>query len=481
MIQISNVFRSELDKQIRNAGHCKINLVLASDPTYQIDESIIKSVEIRTTGDPLGRSLPVEQCIVALADYERQWDPANPNSMFNKVYAWDRMEVAFGIEKSQESTEPRVQIEWTDGMHFRLKEKPKWSNYIVTLTFVSALSFMTKTITGVSDGVANLEQFVQAVAFGDVETGFDPYNLDGIDLSDRLETIPIIDNTTVEKISAADALLSVSVASYNCLKTKPDGIIAIKDYFLTDAELNPSIIKKDDMMEIPELDRLPQVRNIIATYYDNPSVAPAREYVWFQGEYDIDFPVNTDFAYWSFPKNFAGHSFREEEYTNIEDISYEIFRDHMIVTYLQRTDPNAPFYFTGSGVEIKPTEGKITYLGAAQGYEDEEISNPLFNQKNCVQFFPVQSYRHNYLSKTRDMYTIQYRGDPSIDALDIIRVDLDGYGIVPCIVVDRTFRYENGFSGTLSVRRIDNPATTQIQKTAISDLAVSDWAVSDEA
>ena len=178
---------------------------------------------------------------------------------------------------------------------------------------------------------------------------------------------------------------------------------------------------------------------------------------------------------------------------NVSSIGYTAYRDHVVVTEIVKEDESVPYVLKGSGIPAVP--GKVEQLSIStmvmNGTEIEEIENPLLNWYNCGNNLNIQlaqsspfgrsvpSIRKTYLEKTRDMYEFSYRGDPSIEHLDVITVELPDCGFVPCIVVESVFKFENGFSGRLKVRKINNPQDSQISHCAVSDLAISDYAISD--
>ena len=87
MIPLSNTFRAELDKPIRRAGHCNIIFHYKSGGAYTVPQYMVQSVEIHDTGDPLSRQLPTEECTITLTDFQRLWEPTNPNGNYSRIEA----------------------------------------------------------------------------------------------------------------------------------------------------------------------------------------------------------------------------------------------------------------------------------------------------------------------------------------------------------------------------------------------------------
>lgn len=457
MIPISDDFRAELQQQIRRPGHCQIILRTYDQDdllnwTYLIAEYYVKSITVHTTGDPLSRRMPTEECTLVLTDYERLWDPGNPNGLYANVSeGTTRINVSFGIEVGGGA------VAWSEASEFILKTKPAWENYEARLWFVRKLS----TLTGEVKMGANYDTDLYKMAY----RIFRAVNIGTNDIAAELSDISVISHCCVKRKDIQSALLEIAVAGSCSLRTSRLGNVEIKQHWLRDAEQNPSQITAQDILEPPTMERLPLVRYEIATYKQNPlTEEPAR----VVGTYKtralpslsalicVDFDTITAIG---------SQSVDALSENNIASITYGAYTDGIEVEAVTRATSNTLYTIKVLGTPATPRVNRRRWLKNSAGTEDDVLEdNDLLNLSNVGSSAGQNSalaYRANYLTKTRDLYFIKYRGDPSIEAYDIIRVELPFYGVSSCIVLDHTFTYQNGFSGTLIFRRISDPADSQ--------------------
>lgn len=474
MISLSNTFRAELDRPIRRAGHCNIIFFYKSGGSYTVPQYTVQSVEIHDTGDPLSRQLPTEECTITLTDFQRLWDPTNPNGNYSRIEAGITMLVRFGIYTGNGT-------EYSDDYeHFISDKVPTWTDYKATFHGVKLLATWDK----IFDDFTN-QSLLEVLAEDVIKSMFPPNTSIAslIDFDyDRLNDVPVISHAKLDQYSVRDALLAIAFAGRCGIKTNNNEQVAIKDFWGTDAELNPAVISKNDMMSVPVASRLPKIRNEVVKYYTNPAETPATANCLNAAvDADIDGYVSGADPYFvRFNTPIVPSSLVDHQENLVEGFFlYSVTKTGIRITNAYRTDQSIPFKVTGTGTPLTPAESTNAVQINASGTDDEEIDNPLLNESNAAD---VAAYRGEILSKTRTLYTFDYRGDPSIQSLDILRVELPNgqtTEMCQCMVVERTFRFEDGFSGSLSVRKIDSPNSDQVSHVAVSDLAVSDEAISD--
>lgn len=470
MIPISIAFRQELDRQIRRPGHVEVILNYKSGGSYTVPEFYIQKVELHSTADPLCRRLPVEECTVVLLDYDREWDPANPDGRLADMADGAAILIRFGIENALGT------VLWTDTAVYWSDNQPTFGDYKVKFHGTREIGQMTAAFPGIRDEDTFLELLADSIVGENYGGDTDPRDI-STDFDSTLAYLRVLPHATLDAANCADALLAVAFAAGLCLKTTYDGTVEILDRWYTDTVKNLSVVKRNDMLEEPKLDRLPLLRNAICTYYDDPQTDPDRVTVL---EYSgTASPTEASPLVLPFSENVAGGSFRFDTQTNVSSITYQVFRGQIEITQLVRTSSSDPVVLKGSGVPARPEKDirvfQNSFAGSEPTSENEEIDNPLMY--GDVNLGLVHAM---YLTKARDLYSVAYRGDPSIEPLDIIRMELPFAGVAECIVLETTFTFEYGFSGSISARRILNPSIDQhIHRTALSDLAVSDAAMTD--
>lgn len=478
MLTVSNAFRAALDKQIRRPGHCEIIFNYKSGGSYSVASSTIKSVEIHETGDPLSRELPTEECTIVLADYNRLWDPANSSGYYSSTEQGMSFLVRFGIEVGNST-------EWADYELFISDCSLEWNDYEARFHGIKTLGTWNNVFDSFAEE-SNLYTLGEAIAIAQ----FPPNTpqqaiLQSIDFDyNKLSAVPVIAHSNLDEYATKDALLAVAFAGGCAVRTDNNGNVAIKDYFETDINKNYVVLTRNDILSITSASRLPQIKNEIVTYYANPEDAGSEsEVLNVSINFDIDGFFGGDVPYFvRFSQPIVPTSKRFTATTNLiaYSFAYVVTRTGIFITNMERVDSSQPVTLKMNGIPLNTQESKIAYQIEQTGSENEEIDNQLMTISNAQS---VAEYRGDYLDRTRTLYSFDYRGDPSIQPYDIVRIELpvgQSFEMCHCIVVERTFKMENGFSGSLVVRKIDNPSINQIINTAISDYAVSDYAVSDE-
>lgn len=476
MIPISNAFRAELDRQIRNRGRCQIMIFWNIGGSYTIDEFYLQSVSYHLTGDPLSRSLPTEECTIVLTDYEKLWHPDNEDGLYEKAASGFAFSVRIGIETNGGS------VEYTDYTFYTSKELPTWNKNTVTLHGNRELTTLTSTFKnfGVRDN--NLGDLAYDVFQSHyIELGATS-PAQGYNFASFLDNIAVIDHALLNDYSAKDALLAVAFAGRASVRTTHDAYVKIEDYWDRNPLKNPVVIQRDDMFSEPTVELLPHLGKEIITYYRDPASEETDTILDVEITGDID---SDDSVRFTFSRNIVPSTFDMTQMVNVKltTFAYDVFKDNIRITTLERINTSSPAYLVAEATIADPQEATYTVdVGNFQSgqIESEEVRNPLLYHGSpyYVENW-LAEYRASYINGAPGLYRIEYRGDPSIEPLDTIRVELPVVGIVPCIVVESTFEYAGGFHGILFVRRILEPTASQTTQIAVSNSAVSDEAVSD--
>lgn len=466
MVPYSNPFSAELAKTIRGRGHCRIKIW--SDD-YQsltdIDEYYIESVEIVSENDPLSRSLPTETATIRLIDFEMLWHPENPDGYSQDIEPLSHAWIAFGIENDAGT------VLWGPDMVYEITKKPDWGNYRATFKMTHKIGSMTGEFNQFRGIDTNLLSLATKICN---EAGLDN---DQRAFETAIDLIPIIVDTSMSERSYADSLLAIAVAANCSIRTSFDDIIFMDDTYQLHPQKNPLVITSDDMFSLPEVEIDPKLRSEDIEIMIEHSGLPAEDETVIKTTTTI-IPTATNHFFAKFDRPILPASWAEANRAshNIANIAYSVYRDGLDITSVTPVDPTQPYTIEGTAKpQTQQTEARTVQINA-DGTDNERLNNPFLNESN---YAAVAAYRGDYLSNTRSKYTISYRGNPTVEALDIIRIKLPFAGVCHCIVLSATFSYNGTFSGKLTVRKLDSVTVDQTINTAISDYALSDSAVSD--
>lgn len=460
MIQHSADFTRAMDRQIRGRGHCEIIITFSDETRYTVPQYKVASVETLTKNDPLSRRFPEETATVTLVDFEEEWNPDAPNNIIQKFEQPATATLRFGIETESGS------VEWTSVCRYFILEGPTWSNYRAKINMVRRLCALSGTFYQFEPTTRTLEGLANSV-FSSSEFG------ESHVYESLLSTYPVYLHQYIPVCSVRDALLTIASATGSCLLTTPSGFVYITDRYLSHPVKNYVVIRSRDMMERPTVERIPRIRNEIVSIVRNPAAnGDATTVLDYTSSDD---PDGTQFLQFDNPVLANTISYSKSE--NISSSTNRVYNTGLIPVSITRTDPSLPYRLVVDATIKQPKLESKSYVIDQYGTEDETFENNLVNNLHANE---VAQYRGGYLKNTRTLYTINYRGDPTIEALDLIRVELPHEGIQTCIVLEARFKYEHGFSGTLTVRKLDEVAEAQTIVSAISDQALSDEATSDE-
>ena len=475
MIPISNTFRAELDQIIRRRGRCQMNMLFASGGSVQINENNIQKVEMHGTGDPLSRQLPTEECTITLIDFQELWSPTRQSGgYYESAQSGMTMQFRFGIETESGT------VEWMpEYIVYEMNGSIVWKNYTATFKGIRDLQRLTGQFNRMAWTDDTLHQLAESVLASQKVGGVNPYE-PSYDLDDNLYDVPVLDNAVLPDMSAKDALLAIALSGGDAVKTSYDNVVTIRDYWDAQPELNPAFIKELDILENPTVEVLPKLRYNIVTYLSDVRDSEQRMTDVFKASGNQNITAQDEPLFLKFDSPILASSFLFSSQTNIAALQYNLYRTGIEVTRLTRTNSNLDWSMTGRAEKAETVSATRYDLADSSdvGTEDEELSGPLINDSIAR---GIGIYRGLYLRNTRYLYTFNYRGDPSVEPLDILRCELTDGTIHKFIVVDHKFTYEHGFSGQISMRRIDIDMGSHTFTTAVSDFAVSDEAVSDES
>lgn len=489
MIDVSIDFRRELLRQFRKPGHCKIKFVFYDGTVREIPQTDVKSISFHNIGDPLSRRLPTEDCTFSIFDYSNDFNPMLSGETYEKckkgVYVYIRIGIGdFGSEY------------WTNAVSLFIRDVPKYADHIATFSATRTIGMLHRPFRGILDTARALSD----VLYDGISELFSEYENDrpiirdenGVpiggstnpipDVSRRIINCPVSNNVVVQDTTLADVFLMAAFATGTSLRTKyGNGVIEVLEHYRNrgsdNVDENIAIIRSSDMLSDPKLEISPEIREVKVKYhYDTIGLPDTVEAFSIDGSSGfLPDPTSEAPMIIKFKQPIQRNSLvLNFENVDASSFSYRVYGSEIAIFRIVRQDATRPYRVTGQGYAIASEEREWIY-SENKGTEFEEITNPFINERTTSY---VARSRHDYLASTRELYEFEYRGDPTIEHLDIIQVELPFVGFVPCIVLESTFELSSGFSGKLKVRRLKG-IIGQNRTCAVSDFAISDFAVSD--
>ena len=228
---------------------------------------------------------------------------------------------------------------------------------------------------------------------------------------------------------------------------------------------SPLVLRQRDMLEMPVSNMLPLVKNEVVRRYDSgKSYLNERETVL---DYEETFPdTSRRRTFFAFSKPILPGSV-QVTITGTADALRQVTRSGVTVTF-EPESTSTPVTIEVKAKPLTPSVSDGTTVVNASGTEDDMLDNPLVNSATQE---VLAEYRGHYLSNTRRSYDISYRGDPSIQVYDVMRVELPFIGVKPCIVLETEFTFDGAFRGRLFVRV--NEAAEYDTQSAVCGIAVA--------
>lgn len=463
MVQYPSSFTAALDKQIRDIGRCYIKLTFSDTSTYEIDEYKVEKLTITAKNDPLSRRFPTESATLVLLDFDESWHPDAPNSIMQKLEEKASAEIKFGIDVNGSTV-------WGPTLNYFIVEKPTWNNYRATIKMVSRLCSLTGTFYHISSSLLRLSTLATDILTVGGDGGNHTYDT-------ALNYYQVIEDASVPVCPVRDALLLVASASGSSIFTRNNGTIHIAQPYDNDIVKNPVVVKLDDMYERPVAQRLEPIRNEIVSIPRNAIIHPDRQEVLRYESNVLPDGSGHEFLEFETPVRVSSIEYAPASETNIVNSTFQSYKTGLVPIYIARVDNSQPYTIIVTGIPLAPRYEQKTYVVDANGVADDTFENPILD---FLHSGGIATFRGGYLKNTKSLYSFTYRGDPTIEPLDFIRVELPHGGICVCIVLETTFTFGNGFSGSLVVRKLDVVDTDHEIVSGLSDLAVSDESVSDE-
>lgn len=434
---------------VRPAGIASVWLRFAPQASTNINIEMkpeqILSVTCVDEVDPLSRTLPTESVTVEIIDFDGTLDPDNPRA--SKLYygRYYMIDIRLGLESD---TSPDTTIMGPE-LHYFSTRVPTYLNGILKFTGTRLFGVMLDSYTNMPVQVSDMLELTKSV-FSQVGIASSEYSIPsgltsrGVDLGAML---PIA--------SCTNTLLTIANQCGYQLRTNSSGQVQMS-YELY-SNLTPTLITSRDILETPSVETIPLVRDIII------DISNVKNKTLVSSEMEEIGSLVGLYA-----TGVTHHEF--VEFTSCPylpngawppDISYGIVNGTITHAEIYRLGAYVDFTVTSSEKEVEITFKSRTVsqynmcrvFHVNNNGEDEQISNPLENGSWHIS--SLAQMHGEYLNDNRRTYTISYRGDPQIEVMDIIRVQLPYYGVIECLVLRTELTLSTSYTGILLVKPIE--------------------------
>lgn len=462
-------YRPEMEKRVRNRGVCYIMIppLSSGEPLYYNADSI-RSLTTVDEVDPLSRSLPTETLTFEVFDYSGRLNPDNPNGYFSWFEIRRPVYLTFGI-LDDNGLEHTLEPE-----EYFITEQPRWNNYVATFQAVKILGLLEKTnyYGSNSKNLYDLAEATERDAGLSIGT---QYGEGAIDVS--LKDIKIFEWNHSAVTSHADTLLQIAAASKCSVRSAPYSSEIGSQVYLRNEYLSHDALEQNgflgvyfkDMFSYPSLQRTPSIKNeniaLTYAYYnfaetDEPEVLASYSDVFQTTELQTVILQHSPIFYKTV----------DIENGQIENDVNASFSICTVVKFYPNNTRDA-VNITVKGYAFGTFLQQRAYLIDANGTEDDTVDNSLIVPNIS---YEIAKYRGDYL-KNRNTYIVDYRGDPSIEVLDIIYVQLPYLGARKCLVLRTELTYNGAYHGKLVVKLLEN---LQSGNPAIAGIAIAGIAIS---
>ena len=376
--------------------------------------------------DPLSRRLPTESYNVSLWDFEKAYDPDNPQGY------WAYIDAGAPLSQRKGYKLDTGEIEWLPYVKYILTGKPAKDGYKVLFSAEKKLSSLTDTYyKGIHSG-AGVSLYALAVDVLE-DAGVTLYSIDA-SLQSIFTTSPL------PVLSHRECLQLIAHAGMCRLFTAADGTITMKHGWY------PSVVQDyaldfNAQMAKPIVDITPPLYAVDVLLYGNSVESAAKQLIKTDAIINGTQTVFVDYALSTGQiATVTGGTLNSAEY------------------YARRAALN----ITASGsVTIEITGLAITQATSRRAYianhaitgESEEVDNPLVTTEEHQQ--ALAKFRAKYL-ENRNAYTVTYRGNPELENNDAITLQTDFYGRATAIIIKDTLSFSGSLSGELVLKRLDN-------------------------
>ncbi|MFI3228349.1 MAG: hypothetical protein R3Y09_13240 [Clostridia bacterium] len=404
--------------------------------TKEFDNDNVKSFDFNRKVDLINSSIPVESFKFTFLDPEREYNPENPQGVWNYLTEGQILTAEIGQKLNDGS------IEWQDlCKYYYTGEGTISASHIPNVTF-TAISLVNYLDDLFDEGVYSPEPRTLYDLANEVME-FSNIELNEEDNSKKWLFNDVMKNyttTTPIPLMNVNSILQLLAGACNCvLFTDRQGVLRIEP---RETEVQDFELTFDDKLAPPEIKRYPILKQVSVNYLQ-PFVRPLEEDEEQGSIYNQEIDVETETDYIFDYGCSTNHSYVIEGDLEVIEIEYFAYRCKARLKGTGKID------IFGDVIEFNYATSKTNYNLVGDECPVEMLFiNTLEHAKEYSEF--VAEY-----IKLRVFYKANDRGFPIIDPLDTILVDT-GYSIgTEASVNSYNLNFNGALSGTINYYKKD--------------------------
>lgn len=428
MKSVSQAYRNSMADVFR--GQSEVRIVLGNIVSFTGD--VIKNVVQINDVDPISRRLPTETLEFSVIDENGNY---NPNSQTNYLdYIGDNATVTLKFGYHVGGT-----VEWLESDNYVLSGRPSYDNGSATFRATKKLATLTGTFyKGVfSNSGYTYKSLAISVL---IDAGVSDYEIDDyLALYSSYAPIPIDTHK--------NCLQMIAHACGCALYTNSQGKITIKHKSFLDNPLPNFTLNQRDVVDGSEtVSKIPPLYKVESYKHDYKIDSSLQEI--YSEEITIDSPINYH-------------------------VEYEPAKTPMV--YIDGSVISSSSYARSSDFELtRLGKNEISILGYRATKSDsvytklittdsnseiEKIDNPLITDYSVN---AILAENTGLYLQYRTTNRFQYRGNPELEALDIIKYSSQYGDDIKCMVLKNTITYNGVLSGEIILKNLSDRNTNTL-------------------
>jgi hypothetical protein len=383
----------------------------------------IESTKQTTDIDPISRRLPTEKFTFTLFDYEQKYNPENPVGQWEYVDTQSPVSVQYGYELDDGT------IEWLAPDRYLLDGRPTVQNNRVSFSATKLVEYLSGTFYRGAAGSKTLYEMAEDVLL-DAD----------LPLTDSLENpwyidpaLQEIETTGILPIDSHRNCLQLIAHAGMCrLYTDSNGIIRMERTTMPD-QTEDFTLNLASAWSKPIVSKTEPLYSINVLKYTNSAATASIQL------HSSTFDVNGSVSFYA-------------EFSAAEDVSVDIVGGTLSDVAVYACATTATITASGSvtvtitGHQIETTTSGVPYVVTSDTRGEEEvIENPLVTTD--AHKAALEKHIADYLA-FRATYTLDYRGNPEIEAGDLIRLQSQFTASFPALVLKHEITLNTSLSGS---------------------------------
>lgn len=420
-------YQLSMAKAFRSKSHVTIVLT-AGGVQYSFKDEDIISAKKTDDVDPLARRLPVHTFEFSINDFSGQYDPSNPQGIWEQLDENSMISVVFGLE-DQGTTQ------WLAPDDYYLEGKPTVQGNVATFKAVSILTRLSTPFYKITPGSKTYYELAEAIL---TESGITNYYL-----SDILRTYTT--NAPLPIDTGANLLQMIAHAT-SCVLHANRGKITIEPLETADITYDDNpITLKDVALDGDKVSKIEPLYKVQANKYTYTPDSTATVLI------NTQIYVNN---------------------TTIYHFDYEAADDITVSTTFPTSVRNiytraADFKINGGGLCTFQISGKILRqsVDMAETTASLDPNNSVDVEDNPILTSDV--LRNKLLLRTKNYlllrltHEISFRGSPEIEALDGVILQSE-YGYSNNLILNTTTNYDGTISGKIIAKAIGSTGSVNL-------------------